>query len=136
METTLDKFTQDYIAAALTLMADRDYQYAYEDAKNGEQVERPDYQYENLAPETAKAMIADCAKFQAINRINLIKYEQQIHRSGGTDFWLTREGHGAGYWDRQLDNLGKRLTDSAHTFGEFELYLGDDGKIYAMGHES
>lgn len=35
----------------------------------------------------------------------------------GRDFWLTREGHGAGFWDRGLGERGERLSDSATGFG-------------------
>lgn len=48
----------------------------------------------------------------------------------GHDFWLTRNSHGAGFWDRKLDGF-KQLTKWAHTFGEQNLYIGDDGRIYA-----
>lgn len=49
----------------------------------------------------------------------------------GHDFWLTRNGHGAGFWDRGLGELGQKLTEATKTFGTSDLYIGDDGKIYA-----
>jgi hypothetical protein len=49
----------------------------------------------------------------------------------GHDFWLTRNGHGAGYWDRGLGEIGDKLTKAAKTFGSCDLYVGDDGEIYA-----
>lgn len=48
----------------------------------------------------------------------------------GHDFWLTRNGHGAGFWDRGLGDLGDRLTTLAKTYGEAYPYVGDDGKVY------
>lgn len=52
----------------------------------------------------------------------------------GTDFFLTRNGHGAGFWDRPEVYGGQEnadaLTDLAHSFGEVWSYLGDDGLIY------
>ena len=47
----------------------------------------------------------------------------------GGDFLLTRNGHGAGYWDRGLGEIGETLTDIAHMFGETNEYV-DGGKIY------
>jgi len=44
----------------------------------------------------------------------------------GHDFYLTRERHGAGFWDRGLGELGDYLTDIAHAYGEAEQ-LYDDG---------
>jgi hypothetical protein len=44
----------------------------------------------------------------------------------GHDFWLTRNRHGTGFWDRCLGELGDRLTELAHTYGESHLYRDDD----------
>lgn len=51
----------------------------------------------------------------------------------GHDFYLTRNGHGAGFWDRGLGEIGDRLTSAAHAYGTSELYAGDDGKLYCHG---
>ena len=45
------------------------------------------------------------------------------------DFWLTRNGHGAGFWDRGYLN-GEKLTEMAKTFGPSDLYLGDGDQLY------
>ena len=45
----------------------------------------------------------------------------------GHDFALTRNHHGAGYWDRGLGALGDRLTANAHPFGESSVYVTEDG---------
>lgn len=50
----------------------------------------------------------------------------------GHDFWLTRNGHGVGYWDRGLGELGDKLTAAAKTFGGVDLYLGDDELVYSV----
>ena len=49
----------------------------------------------------------------------------------GHDLWLTRNRHGAGFWDRGLGEIGDKLTELAHSYGDVTLYIGDDGKIYA-----
>ena len=43
---------------------------------------------------------------------------------------LTRNRHGAGFWDRGHGDKGKRLTDAAHAYGSSDAYLGDDGLLY------
>lgn len=48
----------------------------------------------------------------------------------GHDFWLTRNRHGAGFWDRGLGERGDWLTMMAHPYGEASLYVGDDGNIH------
>lgn len=48
----------------------------------------------------------------------------------GHDFWLTRNGHGAGFWDRGLGDVGVTLSAACRPYGESNLYIGDDGKLY------
>lgn len=48
----------------------------------------------------------------------------------GHDFWLTRNGHGAGFWDRGLAERGDWLTQQCRTFGEAHLTETDDGTLY------
>ena len=48
----------------------------------------------------------------------------------GHDLWLTRNGHGAGFWDRGLGEIGERLSEQARAMGSADLYRGDDGLIY------
>lgn len=57
-------------------------------------------------------------------------YTQEMIYVAGIDFWLTRNGHGAGFWDRGLGDVGTRLTCAAHNYGSVDLYAGDDGLIY------
>ena len=49
----------------------------------------------------------------------------------GHDFYLTRNRHGAGFWDGDYpDELGRRLTDAAHVYGTSELMPAGDGTLY------
>lgn len=51
----------------------------------------------------------------------------------GHDLFLTRERHGAGFWDGDYEaeaGDGDKLTRAAHALGESEPYVGDDGKIH------
>lgn len=46
------------------------------------------------------------------------------------DFWLTRSGHGAGFWDGDYDKeLGEKLTKIAEGYPSLNVYLSDDGKL-------
>lgn len=47
----------------------------------------------------------------------------------GHDFWLTRNGHGAGFWDRGLGAVGDKLTQLSKSYGSCDLYVTDDGKV-------
>lgn len=48
----------------------------------------------------------------------------------GHDLWLTRNGHGAGFWDRGLGEIGDQLSEIARAMGSKYAYRGDDGLIY------
>ena len=41
----------------------------------------------------------------------------------GHDFWLTRNRHGTGFWDRGLGEVGDRLTEASRKFGECYLFV-------------
>jgi hypothetical protein len=41
----------------------------------------------------------------------------------GHNFWLTRNRHGAGFWDLGLGERGQWLTQMAHPFGECRLVV-------------
>lgn len=47
----------------------------------------------------------------------------------GRDLWLTRNGHGAGYWDRGRP-YGDELSDIAKGMGESYAIVGDDLMAY------
>src|SRR5574337_1074336 len=92
----------------------------------------------DIAPETLAAMREDCADFIASNADDLAEYDTRMKSTGwsgsesaGHDFWLTRNRHGAGFWDRGLGKLGDRLSTAAKVYGSVEMYSGDDGRIYA-----
>jgi len=42
--------------------------------------------------------------------------------SAGHDFYLTREGHGAGFWDRGLGMVGDALTVVAKPWGSSDYF--------------
>lgn len=98
----------------------------------------------NLTDFTASAMeksVLDCAAFfiQAEELIASVETNTigrtDIWEMAGYDFWLTRNGHGAGFWDGDWDklpygmttvDLGPTLTRIAKAFGE--VILVEDGE--------
>ena len=44
----------------------------------------------------------------------------------GHDFWLTRNGHGAGFWDGDWPQYGELLTKAAEGYGEFNPEWSND----------
>ena len=54
-------------------------------------------------------------------------------RQAGHDFWLTRNGHGCGFWDGDWPELiGEKLTEASKDFGSFDLYIGVGGRIHGQ----
>lgn len=114
----VDEFTLAYIECALWTSHDGDENYFNS------------LGWTKLSKDTLAMMIADCVKFQAQNKLALDGYPA---KQAGHDFWLTRNGHGAGFWENDYgsETQNEMLTNACHEFGECNLYLGDDGKIYA-----
>jgi hypothetical protein len=86
------------------------------------------YGPDDIAPETVAAFYEDCEAFATANADDLATMSPE---QAGHDFWLTQNRHGAGFWDRGLGAVGDRLTAAAHAYGSVDLYVGDDGKVYA-----
>jgi hypothetical protein len=121
----LDAFTRAYMECALWSSNDES------DPSGGKPLDE-NYSIESLSHEAWCEMIADCAKFQEENVTNLrICYGAgKTPSNAGHDFFLTRNGHGAGFWDGDWPKpLGEYLSNAAKAFGEVHLYVEDD-KIY------
>ncbi|MCP4900009.1 MAG: hypothetical protein GY906_23825 [bacterium] len=125
----LDSFTQAYLECMLWCETDE------KTPEGGEPFDK-NYSLQDLAPEALQQAVDDCKRFQRENSKALLEadYGQPDYTDEemqGHDFWLTRNGHGCGFWDGDLrEDIGQELTQAAHKFGECHPYLGDDGKIY------
>jgi hypothetical protein len=95
-----------------------------------------DYDETDLAPETLAQMREDCTAFLADNAADcgthgITDARWSWQEQCGHDFWLTRNRHGAGFWDRGTGDVGQRLADAARIYGACDLYVGDNGLIYS-----
>lgn len=119
----LDAFTQSYVETALWSSMDES------DESGGEPLDK-NYTISDIDRKTLQKMIDDCRRFE---RENSQWLSEGTDEQGGHDFWLTRNGHGAGFWDGGWpEPAAEHLTKSAESYGAFELYVGDDGKIYSI----
>ena len=89
-----------------------------------------EYGLGDLAPETLAMMEQEVSDFIALVDEECPGWRDLPSDSVGHDFWLTRNHHGAGFWDRGYGPLGDDLTKWAHSYGSADLYIGDDGLIY------
>lgn len=103
------------------------YDWRGEDDGSNPQPLDENYGPNDLAPETVAAITAEVVDFLEANAADVATLEPgQV----GHDLYLTRNHHGAGFWDRGLGEVGERLTAAAHAYGTSDLYVGDDGKLY------
>lgn len=132
----VDSVIDDYITCALWSSTD-----------DHEEPMDANYGPEDLADETRDQMRADVVDFLALierERPGVTETMQDTVWSDpgqvGHDFWLTRNGHGTGFWDRYYGDpgpgsateLGNFLAEWARSYGEAYLYVGDDRRIYQM----
>lgn len=90
-----------------------------------------DYNLSDIELSTIKRVIVDCTKFiAAMGSKGLTDHEDFVsYEQAGHDFWLTRNGHGAGFWDGDWKGIGKELTKLAKGFGQVDPIVTDDNKI-------
>lgn len=132
-EKELESFIRGYIVCALWSSND----WSDESLDNPPPLDE-NYSIDDIAPVCMGVLEGDCADFVKGNKALLNRYYKaykpgsgyNVQECAGHDFWLTRNGHGAGFWDRGLGVIGEKLSDSARVYGSVDLYVGDDGKIY------
>jgi len=125
-DVELDAFTQQYLEAALEISLDNS------NDSGGSPLDE-NYGVDDFDPEFLLEAKQDCEDFQEAQAELLDRAYAEFsynEENAGRDFWLTRNGHGAGFWDRGLGEVGDALSKAAKVFGGVDLYVGDDGKIY------
>lgn len=127
-----DEFTEAYLVAAL---------WTGTDETNPEQGGEPlddNYNIDDIEAETLAEMVEDCCKFQADNatlinddNVAVENSDHSVDARAGHDFWLTRNGHGCGFWDGDWkEPAAAKLTDASKAFGEYDITAsGDSGQV-------
>jgi hypothetical protein len=91
---------------------------------DGESLEIDGLGLGNLDAESFDAMAAQAVRFWIANADALAQATESgdydMDRAGN-DFWYTRNGHGVGFWDRDLGDAGDALTSAAQ-HREIELF--------------
>lgn len=111
----LQEFFDSYVETALWSSTDED----------GESLDI--YDSSDIDQRSLDSMMKDAESFLEANKKDIgSKYSRAGH-----DFFLTRNKHGAGFWDGDwAEPAATRLTKESHAYGPSDLYLGDDGKIH------
>ena len=123
LDLELDQFTHAYMECALWASSDDNCDSLDESCD-----------VDDISEPVRKAMIQDCQQFQKDNKELL----EQAYQHGsydaehaGHDYWLTRNHHGAGFWDRGLGEVGDALTKAANAVGSLNLYV-ENGIVEMM----
>ncbi len=124
----LDEFTSGYLQAALWSSVDPD---------TGEPLDGL-YTVADITEAGLDMAIFECDHFQSQAAEAAMKagappsfgITERPHKAG-VDFWLTRNGHGAGFWDGDWE-WGEELTNLAKSYLPVHLYVGDDERIHGF----
>lgn len=118
-----DEFTDAFLEAALWA--------SYDD--NEQELDK-NYSVDDFDPASLEQMKDDAAAFLEMNYDLLeraSRFDQKTFREMGVDFWLTMNGHGAGFWDGDYPQTGDEITAVIKKdWPEQDLYVGDDDRIY------
>jgi hypothetical protein len=122
MRTHLNKFVRSYLATACWVEFESGTTY-------------------QLHRSAIRDAFMDCDKFIGLVDKHFMSKDAEyiINRPGNDlellaphEFYLTRNRHGAGFWDGDWDELGDKLTEICHEMKESQLYIGDDNMAYFM----
>ena len=126
-DVDLDSILTGYLAAALWSSTVGDESTPMDD----------NYSADDVSEETVRHAAHDIKRFTtmcAARGIDLDTVaETQTHglEHIGHDLWLTRNGHGCGFWDGDYPEHGDTLTAICKELGEVNLYVGNDGKVWS-----
>jgi hypothetical protein len=108
----LDDFTTQYLETALWSSTDN------ADDSGGAPLD-DNFGIEDFTKVALKEAIGDCKAFQEYSK--LWEADEKSDSSAGHDFWLTRNGHGAGFWDGDYPINGDKLTELSKPYGTVDL---------------
>ena len=131
IRASLRRMAEGYLSALLMSTSNDD----------GEFLSDLGYDYKILSKEAMDKVKSDIISFATQNAVYiyaLMKEHNVDPEEIGSDFFLTREGHGAGFWDTprptsqddMFDKATDALTKSSEKFGPVDPYLGDDNRLY------
>lgn len=116
----MEDFISGYIACAL-------WCGVVDDEDNAE------WDEDELTPKALETMRREASAFYENYHPLWDNAKNYSNDSAGHDFWLSRNRHGAGFWDRGLGEVGAKLHEAAVVYGEQNLVVNDEGKLEVVG---
>lgn len=143
MKISLAEFTEGYIECALWCGVEAWCECTCDDAPDGYQSDDGTHAHssgdghehspsdsiswdpDELSDKAREQLEKDARDFVASNIFDLMASTLDSSQAGH-DFWLTRNGHGAGFWDRghisdEADEALERLTEASKPYGSCDL---------------
>lgn len=111
MRDSAEDFLSAYIECALWSSTDDD----------GRPLDKK-FSRDSLSGEALLKMIKDCRAFREQAGIVILRNMPRA----GHDFWLSRNGHGAGFFDGAWGEYGDKLQALAKSFGECNLMINGE----------
>lgn len=107
------------------------------DDRGGDALDK-NYSASDVASKARIGATEDCRHFLAANEnfiAQAMEDDDSYDYAGvGHDLWLSRNGHGAGFFDHKGGAMcWKLLQAAARKLGECNPYVGDDGEVYGLG---
>lgn len=132
----VDEFVRGYIEALLWSTNDES------DPTGGKPLNQS-FTADDLSHEAMDRIESDCRSFlhKVGPYLTVDRYKgaglTSLEAQAGHDFWLTRAGHGSGFWDGDWEGeedgrFDGPLTKAAKEMGNIDPYVGDDKKIHLM----
>lgn len=125
----INLMTRGYIEAAL----------ATSDNDAGDPLDTLNFTIQDIGPATLQEMADDCELFRlesgAAVELGLAGPQGYDMSDIGYDFWMTRQQSGVGFWEPGdwPENAADTLDETAKMFGQYNLFILDDGKTIAGG---
>lgn len=119
---SLDAFERAFLECALWSSTD-------ETSEAGGEPLDSHYSIADFEEHALRSLLRDCRDFREANAELLAQAGDDSQN--GHDFWLTRNGHGAGFWDRGYGAIGEALSKASKVYGSVDLFVNpNDGKVY------
>lgn len=130
----LEAFTAAYVEAMLWAENDNS------DETGGVPLDS-NYDRSDLEPESESKVKADCERFLSMPDVVDSIRKGNVHgpqgsgpfQMAGHDFWLTRNGHGAGFWDGDWpEPYASTLDKAARSFGSCDVIVTDSNTLQVL----
>lgn len=132
-EMSISEFVTGYMDAAEWTQSDDSHPDYDPEVGDGPYLEDTDAEWSVSACER---IARDCVAFyeahsERFDTLTSPPRECTVDEYAGHNFWLTRNGHGCGFWDgRHEEPHGTILSEAARGWGEVWTAVGDDRLIY------